>query len=159
MSDSQILVTGKYFSSFGLRSIGPVLQELVSTAETEVHLLAYLLTESAAPLVDLLDAALERGVKVTIVLNNFAGNSPELTKHLQSLNETYGHAKVVTYSQEESGPLHAKVLVSDRKRALVGSANLSWGGMVTNNEIAVLIQDNSAWVLASLIDRLVSQLS
>lgn len=69
-----------------------------------------------------------------------------------------GPAKLLIVNTED-GPLHAKVLVADRKSAVVGSANLSWGGMVTNNEVALLVQDNSAWTLASLIDRLASQLS
>jgi phosphatidylserine/phosphatidylglycerophosphate/cardiolipin synthase-like enzyme len=159
MSDAQVLVTGKYFSGLGLRAIGPVLQELVLSAQVELHLMSYLLTEPAAPLVDLLESVLEKGVRVTAVLNAFEGNSRSLLGRLQTLAEKHTHARVLVYSDEQSGPLHAKALVADRRRAVVGSANLSWGGLVTNNEVALLVDDDSAWVLASLIDRLASQVS
>ncbi len=158
LSDAQVLVTGKYFSGLGLRAIGPVLQELVLSARGELHLMSYLLTESASPLIDLLEEVLEKGVRVTAVLNAYEGNSRPLLSRLLTLGVKHLHARVFVYSGEESGPLHAKVLVADRKRAVVGSANLSWGGMVTNNEIALLVEDGSAWALASLIDRLASQL-
>lgn len=159
LSDAQVLVTGKYFSGLGLRAIGPVLQELVLSAQGELHLMSYLLTESASPLIDLLEGALEKGVRVTAVLNAYEGNSRPLLSRLQALGEKHLHARVFVYSDEESGPLHAKVLVADRKRAVVGSANLSWGGMVTNDEIGLLVEDGSAWALASLVDRLASQLA
>ena len=155
---AQVLVTGRYFAGFGLRAIGPVLQELIQSAEVELHLIAYLLTESGAPLIELLEIALERGVKVTFILNEYEGNSAELKSRLRSMAQRHEHAKLLTYNEKESGSLHAKVLVADRKRAVVGSANLSWGGMVTNNEIAVLVEDGSAWELASLIDRLGTQI-
>jgi len=121
--------------------------------------MSYLLTESASPLIDLLEGALEKGVRVTAVLNAYEGNSRPLLSRLQALGEKHLHARVFVYSDEESGPLHAKVLVADRKRAVVGSANLSWGGMVTNDEIGLLVEDGSAWALASLVDRLASQLA
>jgi phosphatidylserine/phosphatidylglycerophosphate/cardiolipin synthase-like enzyme len=159
MNDAQVLVTGRHLAGPGLRAIGPVLQDLILSAQNELHLMAYLMTESAAPLVDLLESALGRGIKVTLVLNDFPGNSAEMMSRLRSLRQRHGRAIIVTYSEGEGGPLHAKVLVADRRRAVVGSANLSWGGMVTNNEVALLVEDSSAWVLATLIDRLVSQLN
>lgn len=72
MSEAQVLVTGRHFSGFGLRAIGPVLQELVASAKDELHVMAYLLTESAAPLVDQLQSALERGIKLIVVLMGLA---------------------------------------------------------------------------------------
>lgn len=158
MSDAQVLVTGKYFAGLRLRAIGPVLQEMLLSAHDEIHMMSYLLTDSAAALVDLLGEVLEKGVRVTVVVNAYEGNSIPLLNRLQALGQKHRHARVFVYSDEQSGPLHAKVLVADRKRAVVGSANLSWGGMVTNNEVALLVRDSSAWVLASLIDRLASQL-
>lgn len=158
MSDAQVLVTGRHLAGSGLRAIGPVLQDLVQSAQNELHLIAYLVTDSAAPLVDLLESALDKGVKITLILNDFEGNSAEIKDRLRSLARSHRHARFVTYSEDESGPLHAKVLVADRNKAVVGSANLSWGGLVTNNEIALLVQDSSAWALAGLIDRLASQL-
>jgi phosphatidylserine/phosphatidylglycerophosphate/cardiolipin synthase-like enzyme len=159
LKDAQVLVTGKCFSGLGLRAIGPVLQELVLSAQEEIHLMSYLLTDSAAPLIDMLEEVLEKGVRVTAVVNSYEGNSKPLLNRLQALAQKHRHARVFVYSDADKGSLHAKVLVADRKRAVVGSANLSWGGMVTNNEISLLVEDSSAWALASLIDRLATQLT
>lgn len=49
--------------------------------------------------------------------------------------------------------LHAKVLVSDRKKALVGSANFSWGGMIANYEIGIMLEGDAAWKMAEIIDK------
>jgi phosphatidylserine/phosphatidylglycerophosphate/cardiolipin synthase-like enzyme len=68
MSDAQILVTGRYFTGHGLRAVEPVVQELIVSAQEEIHILAYLITETAIPLLHLLRGAAERGVTVTIAV-------------------------------------------------------------------------------------------
>src|SRR5947209_2244321 len=104
-----------------------------------------------------MEEVLEKGIRVTAVLNAFEGNSKLLLSRLQTLGQKHLHARVFVYTDAESGPLHGEVLIADRKRAVVGSANLSWGGMVTNNEIGLLAENSSAWTLATLADRLASR--
>jgi cardiolipin synthase len=60
------------------------------------------------------------------------------------------------HSFESNGKdyLHAKALIIDRKKAIIGSANLSWGGMFSNHEIAVLLEGKEMWSLASLLELL-----
>jgi cardiolipin synthase len=50
--------------------------------------------------------------------------------------------------------LHAKVLVVDRSIALVGSANLSFHGMVSNHEMALVVRGPTAEVIAERFDML-----
>lgn len=48
--------------------------------------------------------------------------------------------------------LHAKVVVVDREKAVLGSANFSWGGMSAHYEVGVLLEGPEAWTLSKLVD-------
>jgi phosphatidylserine/phosphatidylglycerophosphate/cardiolipin synthase-like enzyme len=50
--------------------------------------------------------------------------------------------------------LHAKVLVADRSAALVGSSNLTFHGLVSSHELAVLVRGPLAGEIADRIDML-----
>ena len=50
--------------------------------------------------------------------------------------------------------LHAKSLIIDRAIALIGSANLSFHGMVTNHEMAVVVRGPTAEAIAARFDML-----
>ncbi len=45
-----------------------------------------------------------------------------------------------------------KVLVTDRRKAVIGSANMTWKGMVENNELGLLIEGETPEKLALLIE-------
>jgi phosphatidylserine/phosphatidylglycerophosphate/cardiolipin synthase-like enzyme len=92
------------------------------------------------------------------VLNNYEGCSETIKEELRSLRQ-FAYVKVVDFSDPEGSLLHAKVLVMDRKKAVFGSANFSWGGMVANHEVGVLLEGNSAWTLATLIENLIGRIS
>ena len=68
--------------------------------------------------------------------------------------KTYPHLKIRGFEDLDKGQLHAKVLIIDRSRALIGSANFTWRGMFSNHEVAVLLKGDDVWSLASLIDSL-----
>jgi phosphatidylserine/phosphatidylglycerophosphate/cardiolipin synthase-like enzyme len=48
--------------------------------------------------------------------------------------------------------VHGKVIVVDRKKAVIGSANFTWSGMYGNYEIGVMVYDRQDWKLAKVID-------
>ncbi len=50
--------------------------------------------------------------------------------------------------------LHAKVIVVDHNAALVGSANMTWKGLVGNHELAVLVSGEVASRVGMLLDKL-----
>ena len=64
------------------------------------------------------------------------------------------HNLLCDFNDPNGWDLHAKVLIQDRRTAVIGSANISWRGMEKNIEISVLIRDGSAWRLASIIDEI-----
>ena len=63
--------------------------------------------------------------------------------------------KIIDFVDERKRQLHAKVLIVDRMKALVGSANFTLGGMFTNYEVGVKVEGEAAWKLAALVDSLV----
>lgn len=158
MSEPQVLVTGRLFDDTGLRSIGPVIEDLIRSARSEVLMLAYLLSESAVPIVRLLESAVQKGIPLTLVVNDLETLPQTLKTRLDSLKQDYRHANILEFKGLKVEQLHAKVLVVDRKKALVGSANFTWGGLVTNHEIAVLLDGNPAWHLGNLIAKLAWEL-
>lgn len=157
MADPQLLITGRYFGGEGLRGAMPVMQQLVHEARDEIHVLAYVMTRQALPLLDAIEAALARGVKVTIVINEIPGQPLELEAQLSRLSGEYTHATIRYFSPSDGSQLHAKILVADRKQAVVGSANYTWGGLVSNHEIGVLLSGRPAWDLGRLADKLALQ--
>ena len=54
---------------------------------------------------------------------------------------------------EEDIMIHAKVIISDRKKAVIGSANLTWSGMRTNYEIGTYVEGAEIWELSKIIDQ------
>ena len=114
------------------------------------------MTSGAARVTDALAEALKRGVSVTVIINRFDAQEPAGRALLTGLQSRFPHScrlyDFVSGSEMES--LHAKVLVADRRVALIGSANLSFLGMIANHELGVLLRGPAAASVASCVDRL-----
>jgi phosphatidylserine/phosphatidylglycerophosphate/cardiolipin synthase-like enzyme len=157
-NEPQLLVTGRHFTGRGLRAIGPVIEQMLLSAKDEIQIIAYVFTNSAAPVIDQLQRALEKGIRVTVVINNLEAHPPLISEKLHSLRDRFPHATVKSFQSEDGSQLHAKAIVVDHRQALIGSANFTWGGMVGNHELAVLLHGQSAWTLAEFISRLAQSL-
>jgi len=149
-----LLATGLESLEPSIRSIDVVIQELIQEARNELHVTAYLLTTGASHIIERLEEAAKRGVRITFLVNRLEKQHPLVRKKLKILDR-HPNVDVVSFIDPRGGHLHAKVVVMDRTKAVIGSANLSWGGMVTNYEIGVLLQGEVAWKIAELIDKLV----
>lgn len=117
-----------------------VVADLLSEAAQEVLLVSY----AAYPgpdVVAALSAAVARGVAVTLLLER-EGDAPD---------GFHGHANpfpgvVATrlrwrrHDRAEGASLHAKIVVVDRRVALVGSANITSSAMLKNLECGLLVR-------------------
>jgi cardiolipin synthase len=159
MTDVEILATGQELISKGVRGFEPVMEEAVKSAQKEIQVVAYLITRQALKLVDLLENAAERGIRVTVVVNRLSDQDSLIVARLARISSRYGHFRVLNFTDRKGRQLHAKIVVVDRKKALVGSANFSWGGMFSNYEIGLCIQGRPAWKLATVVDVLVATVS
>lgn len=125
------------------RLTATVLHELLSDAQERVLLVsyaAYTLGEMAADL----QAAADRGCAVDVVFETeedsagqYDGPGATAFAHVDGIVRW----RWPTAHRESGAVLHAKVLVIDGRRALVGSANLTRRALTANIEASMLIND------------------
>lgn len=153
MSEIEVLATGPQFVKSGTRGIEPVIEELITGASDEIQITAYVFTVKARHILELLEKAAEKGIKITMVVNNLEEQHGMIKTKLRELAGKYRHVKIVDFARShDNQELHAKLVVVDRKKAVVGSANFSWSGMYGNCEIGLLVTGKHAWELAKVID-------
>lgn len=139
----------------GVGSIVTALEEMLTGAVREIHVLAFAVSDGAERLFDLLADRLHDGVRITMIvqrLNHQHHNAPE---HLKRLATLYPNSFLLyDFTPEEQEALHAKCVVVDRKKAFLGSANLSFNGLIRNHELGVIIEGATANDLVVIIERL-----
>lgn len=153
MSDIQILGTGSRLVKMGMRGTGPVIEDMIKNSKSEIHIAAYSITPHARKIIKMINDALERGIKVTIVVNHLEKQGNEIRRIFKRMEGSYPYLKIKNF-KPTNGDLHAKVIITDRQNAVIGSANFSFGGMARNYEIGVKIKGKDAWRLAKIIDHL-----
>lgn len=153
---TNVLVTGIHWMGGGVGSIESAMERLFQSARDELMLTVYSISTRTDLLFDLLDISLGRGVQTKMVINRFEKQPRGVTGRLLDMANRYPHFLLHNFSGDEESDLHAKVIVADRKTAIVGSSNLSWRGMVTNYELAVWVEGETAIIVAQTVDRLLA---
>ena len=152
--DVSIAVTGTAWMGGGVGSVQSSIEEMLRNATREVQIAVYEITDFDGFL-QLLRSCLARGVHVTMIINRYSHHSLRLRNALQELEKRFPHFDLLDFCPErESEDLHAKVIVVDHKAALVGSANMTWKGLVGNHELALRVSGEVASRLGMLLDKL-----
>jgi len=139
----------------GVGSVQSVIEELLSRANSEIQIAIYEMTAGAEDFLDRLATCLARGIRVMMIVNRYDDKPAFIREKLKSLAGKFPQFEILKFQPEiESEDLHAKILVVDRQDALVGSANLTWKGLVGNHELAVAISGPTASKIAELVDKL-----
>ena len=109
----------------------------MNKAENNILVTIYILSDKA--IINSIKNALKKKilVEIFIYLSDKSQNK-KISKEFYKLGEQYKNLKIHEVNEKL---LHAKVLVVDYKYVLIGSANLTFGGMVKNYELGVLIDD------------------
>ncbi|MEM0128971.1 MAG: phospholipase D family protein [Thermoplasmata archaeon] len=155
MNRARIVVTGEALLGRGHRSIDGVMGELMENAQSELAVATYLLTSS-----DVLGGIVrtaQRGIRVTLVLNDFGGQPTHVRDQLRELAAAHRSVNLYDFAGTGRGLLHAKAMVSDRYEGIVGSANLTAPAMDRNHEIGMYVRGALAEELAALVDSLASR--
>jgi hypothetical protein len=146
----EIARTGPSSRAFELRSTGAVSREIIDSSRSTLMVVGYSVSVSrdrtglAAETVDAIIAAASRGVRVTAVLHRVPMNREAI------LRSWPGHTRrpvLFTWPEsptDEMTKLHAKVLVGDRRDALVSSANLTYHGLEANIELGIRVTGEEA---------------
>jgi len=154
MNDVEILVTGFNIMKGKTRGTNPVVEELIRNADKEIQIVAYLFSSHALHILELIEDAAEKGVKVDIIINDLRSQHENVIAKLNQLVNNFPHLRVYNFEGNQKEMIHAKILVTDRKKAIVGSANFSWSGMYKNYEIGVFIEGETVWDLAKVVDEI-----
>lgn len=152
MNQVEILATGPELIRRGIRGTEPVIEEIIECAEREIQVVAYVFTLQAIHLLNLIEKAAERGVRVEIIVNRLEFQEEAVRSKLASIRSKLPNVRILNYADPEGRKLHAKIVIVDRKMAVLGSANFSWGGLYGNYEIGLFIQGDAVWKLANVID-------
>ncbi len=154
--DASVVVTGTAWIGGGLGSIESALERLCREAISEIDLTVYSISSGADLLLGWVETALARGVQVRMVLNRLDEQPVGAANRLRSLARSYPHFQLYQFLTTDDVDLHAKMVVADRSRALIGSSNLSRRGLLTNHEIAVVLQGTPAHSASQAFDRLLT---
>lgn len=149
------IVTGLGWMGSGFGSIDTALEEIVASAQRELTILAYSTSDGADALLTAVRERLSDGVRVVMVVDRLADQYGQVPARLMQMAGDYpSHCLIYDFSASPNAHLHAKAVIADRQRAIVGSANLSWHGLVTNHELALYVAGSAVADIAQATDRL-----
>lgn len=137
VDDVRIIATGEKWIGYGIRSFSSIIDEMMKSAKKELVLTVYVITDKNV--VNNIEKALERGVSVEIFIYiPDQSEENDSIKKLHKLEHGYKYLKINNINNEV---LHAKILVIDGYKILVGSANPTFGGLIKNYELGFLVED------------------
>ena len=151
----RVVVTGDEWMGSGLGSIESAIHDIFQAAVQEIIMTAYSVSPSTDRMFNWLEGALARGVKVTLVVNEFSQQPDDVQASLRLMSGTYGNFVLLDFRGDTHSALHAKVILADRKIALVGSSNISERGFLRNFELAVVVQGDGTSRVGQAMDALV----
>lgn len=160
MNDSiRVLVTGRlWVGARGARTTGSVLFDMMADTHQELIVVAYRFTIAMRELRKSFEGVLGRGCLVKLIIDSSNGIHAAEAKYLDNLLRNYPNFELWDFLDKDSegrgAQLHAKVVISDRRMAVVGSANLSKNGLVANHELGLQITGRPVTGICYAIDQM-----
>jgi cardiolipin synthase len=164
-TQTEVVWTGPKVEGSYLRATRQVVQDIISAAQSELLVVGYWLAGKEDyegiinDIVELMANAVERGVKVTMVLDEgekgYGKNNRDTLIALWP--KDIPQPQLLTWKippDDKHLKLHAKVLVADRHDALVTSANLTMYALDRNMEMGVRAQGQPSAQIAQHFDLL-----
>ncbi len=148
----ELIWTGPEDLTTNLRRTDQALLELIQGANKHLLMVSFAVYK-AQPIIDAIEAAILRNVKVIICLEDLDGSQGKLSfSGLNAFSESvFKLASFYTWPIENRphaadgkfGSLHAKIAVADRCKVFVSSANLTDYAMELNLEMGVVFEDEN----------------
>ena len=151
-----VVTTGLGWLGGGTGAIERTLIQLIDSAQRELVLAVYAMSAGPAQVWEALERAIDGGVSCTLLINRLTSQNHVMNQRLQALHARHSSTfRLLDFVGEtERDHLHAKIVVADRRRALVGSANLTAHGMLLAHELAVVIDGPTAEQIAARVEML-----
>jgi HKD family nuclease len=137
------------------------IHKLITDSRQEIILASpFFEEEGVNMLATTLQYAIRRGVKVKIITRRTSENTTIIKKLISSIDgSSRENLFIYEYKEKldgESFTFHAKVLVADRSKAYLGSANFTQYGFERNIELGVLLKGKQVKPLYSLLNVMLS---
>ena len=137
---SELVMTGPDNFRLPARKIQAAIVDLLSGAEKSITMTGYSVSDYFSTALDEIIRKSQQGVYVTLYMNDIKGNKDAIQRMLD-----YRSKFLRVYEYQKSGDdrmaaLHAKLAVTDRRRFIISSANLSYHGMAGNIEMGIVME-------------------
>lgn len=151
-----LIVTGLGWLGSGVQAIENALLRLVDCAEHELTLAVYAMSPGPERLWAAIERAVDGGIRSTIIIDRLSEQNPAMRDWIRQLRSRHPETlRLVDFRGEDSNDhLHAKIVVVDRRIAIVGSANLTAHGLLLAHELALLVEGPAAEEIAGRLDLL-----
>jgi len=145
-----IVTSGELLKTPGVRSFNSAIMEIMNRTEKKFLMAVYVLRSEPAEFWNNLKKMSEDGVDIKIILDGSVRQDPGAVSLMNEMSEKSSNFRWRIF-RSDSGALHAKLIVSDSYRAIIGSANITLPGLFSNHEIGVLLEDRElAWISEKL---------
>ena len=154
-----IAASGGAWAGFEAPEVRTLLFESVRKARTSIQISIFSLGEKNNEMREffqIIEDKLKARRTVQFIINDMEGDLVgEFSKNKLNKLMKYDNFDLQNFvPKKKGGLLHAKIIVIDRKFALIGSANLSHHGLFSNYEIMIKVTGSAAADIANLLDGL-----
>lgn len=118
------------------------LRELIGDTEKSLTITGYAVSDYFSDILDEIIRKSQQGVYVRLYANDMEKQKFSLKRVLAYKSKFLQVYEYQKQEEDKMAALHAKIVVSDARRSLVSSANLSYHGMQGNIEMGFLIESS-----------------
>lgn len=135
MNNIEIIASGDKWIGDGVIPTLSAISDLIDNSEDSLIMTIYVLTSNL--ILDKIHSALKRGVEIEIFIY-YNEDYLNLIRKLKKLSDSYNYCKIHILDEEF---IHSKIIISDRSKLLIGSANFSCRALFSNYELGVFIDN------------------
>lgn len=132
----ELVASGEKWIKSDVKSTFRAITEIIDKTQSSLILTIYIITNN--DILEKVKEALDRNVGVEVFIYKDKEVYTDVAHKIFKLSEEYYN--IVVYEVTEK-TLHAKVLISDKKQTLIGSANFTGKAMHDNYELGILVDD------------------
>lgn len=117
------------------------LRKLIEDTAKSLTITGYAISDYFSDILDVIIRKSQQGVYIKLYINDMEKQKCSLER-LLAYKSRFLQVYEYQHQEDKMAALHAKIIVSDTRKALVSSANLSYHGMQGNIEMGFLIESS-----------------
>lgn len=136
INNYELVASGEKWIQYDVKSTYRAIKEIIEDTKSSLILTIYIISNDE--ILEKIKDALDRNVEVEVFIYNKGKVFTDVTKKILKFKEEYHNITVYEITEKM---LHAKVLISDKRHTLIGSANFTVQAMHENYELGILVDD------------------